>query len=276
VSIGIVFAISIVSRFTFRILCWKEDDVVNRFRRSLAAVVFMSFMTVCFTTTVQATAIYESRAFAKLGVTGIEYSDDGTRSGDVNISTYVEDGFGVPHIVAEGNAEAKGKSSEILGPDPDDPYLYAIGGKAHAEGSASIYGKAETKISSHTVVMEINNSSGVSVTISFKLSYDLSATASTEKPGEFAHATAGFALIGPGVPSLPDPVESGGADSSNSGTEEFDLTLGNGDITLLHIGTSATGQASAIPEPATLIMIGSGLAGVAGYGKLKSRRRKKA
>ena len=62
--------------------------------------------------------------------------------------------------------------------------------------------------------------------------------------------------------------------------DPLDPVLGPGFGEILVIadteGEAEALAADAVPEPGTLLLLGSGLAGLAGYGKLRFRRRKRA
>ena len=226
--------------------------------------------------TVQAASFFTADASASLVITGI--SDGG---GDLAVKpadlVFVGD-TGIFLLDEFATPGASSLADAVLGvsaADPDDMDLGdSVDQAAHAEGSAAPLGTDFVLSTADALTdgfLDIDNlSASETYTVFFDFVWSWSVDSGVDEPlTELAGAFAAVS-VGPLDPGLPPFFESlgasdsvlGGGPFSDSGTFSFDLTLAPGEFVDLWVVTDAFGDAAVVPEPGTLVLLASGLAGM--------------
>jgi len=219
--------------------------------------------------TVQAASSFTADASSSLLITGFTGTPaDLVFSGATGI--FLLDEFATPGASSLADA--------ILGVSAADPDDMAPGESvdqtAHVEGSAAPLGTEFVLATADALTdgfLDIRNSSTTDTyTVFFDFVWSWSVDSSVDDPlTELAGAFAAVS-VGPLDPGLPPFFEAlgasdsvlGGGPFSDSGTFSFDLTLAPGESIELWTVTDAFGDAAVVPEPGTLVLLASGLAGM--------------
>lgn len=242
----------------------------------LSFFIFVGLMLVSFPATARADAVFVSSASVSVFVVGFRTASGTPLSSAPSALTLTSQVlFQTPSHTETGNASTilDARSEAGLGGPGNLRFIPFVRGDA---GSPSGFASGSWQLAGTSIIQNSSSTEGFFVDYNWHIAFGLSAQFD---PALNESANAGLALI---IATSPDNVIVNFSQVFPVTDPEFDFFSGSfsifvptGESRGLGVGLGVGGSAQVVPEPTTMLLLGTGLAGVAiqTRKRLKSRKR---